>query len=236
MHHTVHGSLFSGCSGCLLRTCRVVHPYIHALYEPLGEGNVVARHEDNLADEPLVLGNLHDSADEVLAGLVSRVSLSCEEELNRHIRVVHNLAEPVKVGEEEGCPLVCGEPSCETDCENVIAESLLDCHDLARRVVVGDRRVGELLLDHVDKGGLEFLPGIPDFLVVYLVDTLEASLVIVVCLELRAEHLCVNRLPLLGSPGRVVNSVGHVADVKFLREIARVHRREDILADLAVEH
>ena len=164
------------------------------------------------------------------------MGLSGEEELYRHLRIVHNLAEPVKVGEEEGCPLVCCEPSCETDCENVIAESLLDGHNLARGVMVGNSRVGEFLLDHIDEGGLEFLPGVPNLLVSYLVDTLEAFLVIVVCLELRSEHLGVNSLPLFGCPCRVVNAVGYVADMEFLREIARIHRSEDILADLAVKH
>ena len=164
------------------------------------------------------------------------MGLSGEEELDRHGRIVHNFAEPVEVGEEESCPLVCGEPSCETDCKHIVTECLLDGHDLARRVMVGDGRVGEFLLDHVDEGGLELLPGIPDFLVIYLVDALEAFLVIVVSLELRAEHLCVDGLPLLRSPGRIVDSVGHVAYVEFLRKISRIHGCENVLAYLAVEH
>ena len=54
-------------------------------------------------------------------------------------------------------------------------------------------------------------------------------------LELFAEDTCVDILPLGCSPGRVVHTVGHIADVQFLRQIARIHRSEDVLAHFAVQ-
>jgi hypothetical protein len=55
VHHTVHRGLFSGCSGSLQRSCRVVHPHIDTLHKSFGDGNVVAWDEDDLADEAVQL-------------------------------------------------------------------------------------------------------------------------------------------------------------------------------------
>ena len=100
--------------------------------------------------------------------------------------------------------------------------------------MVRDRRVREFLLHHVDESLLKFPPCIPYLLVTYLVDALEALLVIMMCLELRAEHLGVDSLPFLGSPSRIMHTVGYIADIELLRQISRIHIGENFLADLAV--
>ena len=69
-----------------------------------------------------------------------------------------------------------------------------------------------------------------------IIDALEAALVVVVRLELGAEHLGVNGFPLLGSPCGIVDAVGDIADMKLFREIALVHIRKYVLADLSVKH
>ncbi len=182
-----------------MRPCRVVHPHIDTLNESLGQGNVIARNEHDLADESRLLGNLHDLTDEILACLVCRVSLSCEEELYRHLRVVHDGIKPVEIGEEQCSTLVGGETSCKTDGKNVVTECLLDGNYLTWRIVVRYSRVGKFLLDYPDKSLLELFSGIPYLLIGNLVDSFEAFLVVVMCLELWSEYLGVDGLPFLGS-------------------------------------
>ena len=236
MHYAVHRSLLSGSAGCLLRTGRVVEPYVHALYEPLGQGDVVARNEYDLAEETRLLAYLDDLADEVLTCAVGRVGLACEHELNRMLRVVDYGVETVKVAEEQGRTLVGGETAGETYGEHVVAEVLLDLDDLARRIVAAEHRVGETFAYDSDELLLERQTGIPYFLIGDVVDAGEAAHIIVMGLEFRTEHLVVDGLPFLGAPGWIVDAVGHIAHVQLLRQIARVHIGEYLLADLAVKH
>ena len=112
--------------------CRVVHPYVNTLYEELGNCDVVVRNEHDLTDEAWLLRDLHDHLDEVLTCLVCRVSLTCEEELYRLLRIVYDLCKSVEVTEKEVSSLICSETTCETDREDVIAKVLLDCNDLLR--------------------------------------------------------------------------------------------------------
>ena len=164
------------------------------------------------------------------------MSLSCEEELYRHLRVVHDGIKPVEIGEEQCSTLVGGETSCKTDGKHVVAEGLLDGDYLTWRIVVRHSRIRKLLLDNPDKSLLELFSGIPYLLIGNLVDSFEAFLVVVMCLELWPEHLGVDGLPFLGSPCRIMHAIGYIADIQLLREIARIHVGEDILAHLAVEH
>jgi hypothetical protein len=60
------------------------------------------------------------------------VSLTCEEELYRLLRIVYDLIETVEITEKEMCSLICCETTCETDCKYIITESLLDCNHLLR--------------------------------------------------------------------------------------------------------
>ena len=52
------------------------------------------------------------------------VSLTREDELNRTLRVVHDLRETLQVGEEEVSTLVCGEATAEADVEGVRCDAL----------------------------------------------------------------------------------------------------------------
>jgi hypothetical protein len=53
--------------------------------------------------------------DELLGRLVGRVSLAGEEEPNRAVGVFRDPAQPLRVAQEEGCPLVSGEAASEAD-------------------------------------------------------------------------------------------------------------------------
>ena len=236
MHHAVHRSLLTGSSGSLLGTRRVVEPHIHALDHTLCKRDVIAGHEDDLADEAVLLGDLDDLLDEVLAGLVGGMGLSGEDELYRTVGVVDDGVEPVQVGEEQGRALIGREATGEADRQHVVAERLLDGHDLAGRIVHRHHRVGQAPLDIGHKVALELLADSPDLLIGKFVHSVKALLVIVMCLELGAEHLGVQLLPLLRRPGGIVDAVGHVAHMELLGKVSRVHVGEDVLADLAMEH
>ena len=235
MHDSVHRSLFAGCAGSFLGTRRVVHPDIHALDQALCQTDVIPGYEYDLADETVLFGYLHDPLDKVLPGLVGRMGLSGEEELDRTLGIVDYGVEPVKVGEQEGTSLVGGETTGESDGEHIVPEILLDGHDLAGRIMVAGRRIGDYLLHDLDQAGLEDLPGRPYFLIRDLVHPVEAGFVVLVGLEFWTEYLGVDLLPLGCRPCRIMYSVGHIADEEFLGEVAGIHPVEDILAHLTVE-
>ena len=236
MHHSVHRGLLAGCTGSLQRPCRVVHPHIDTLNKPLGEGDVIARDEHDLSDEAILLGDLYDPLDEILSGLVSRMGLAGEKELDRMHGIIHDGVKPVKIGEQKGSSLVGRETTGETDGQHIVTQVLLDRHNLARRVMVALRRIGDPLLDNVYQPLLQGLPGLPNLRVGNLVDALEAGFVVVMGRELRTEHTGVDLLPLSGCPGRVMHAVGNIADEQFLRQIARIDAAENLLADITVKH
>ena len=236
MHYSVHCSLLSGSTGCLERTGRIVEPYVHALNHTLCEGDVISRDEDDAAEEPVLLGDFNDLLDEVLSGSVGRMGLAGEDELYRALRVVHDLSKPVKVAEEQGCSLVGGETTGKTDGQGIVAEPFLDGDNLLRSIVGAELRIRESLLDSLGELTLHLLAGLPNFLIGNGVDALKAALVVMVGCKLVSEDLGVNLLPVPGCPGRIVHSVGDIADIEFLRKISRIHVRENLLAHLAVKH
>ena len=173
--------------------------------------------------------------DQVLTRLVGRMGLAGEQELDGTLGVVHDLVQTVEVAEQERSPLVGGETPGEADGEDIVPEGVQDGHQFGRRIVVGDALVLQTRADEGDQLLLQVALDLPDLLVGNLVDSLEALLVIVVGLEFLAEHPRVDGLPLRGAPGRIVDAVGYIANEQFLRQIARVHVREDVLAHLAVK-
>ena len=103
-----------------------------------------------------------------------------------------------------------------------------------RRVVAGYVRIGYTFLDHLYHPGTKLVAHVPDHTVVYIVDTLEALLVVFVGGELGAEYLGVNLLPLRRSPCGIMHSICHIADMQFLGQIARPETAKNLLADLTV--
>ena len=236
MHGAVHGRLFTGSTGSLLRTGRIVHPHIYALDHALGQGDIVTGYEYNLADEAGVLGNVHNLLDEVLAGFVGRVGLTGEEELHGLGGIVHNLVQAVQIAEQQRGTLVGSETTGEADGEDIVTEGIHDGHQLGRAVMVADGIVLQALADEVHELDLQLLLHVPYILVRYAVDAFEAGLVVMVRSKLRAEHLGVYRLPFGSTPGRIVHAVGDVAHKEFLRQIARIHVGENLLGHLAMQH
>ena len=104
-----------------------------------------------------------------------------------------------------------------------------------RRVVARQGGVGHYFLNLVYQTLAQCLAGMPDLLVGHFVDTFETALVVVVRLEFLAEHLGVDLFPLGGRPRGIVDAVGDGAHIEFFRQVARPHRREDLLAHAAVQ-
>ena len=96
--------------------------------------------------------------------------------------------------------------------------------------------IGKTVVYDADQFLLENLAGLPYLLVGHIINALETAFVVVVSLEFRTEDLGMHGLPFLGSPRRIMHTVGHIADVEFFRKIALVHAGENFLADFPVEH
>ena len=236
VHGAVHGRFFAGSTGGLLRTGRIVHPHIHALDHALSQRNIVAGHKHDLADETGILGNIHNLLDQVLTGFIGRMGLTREEELHRLGGIVHNLVQTVQVAEQQRSALIRGKTTGEADGKDIVAERFHNGDDLGRAVMVGQGLVLETLPQEGDELFLQQLLDSPDILVRDTVDAFEAGFIVVMGGESRAEHLGVDGLPLRSAPSGIVHTVGHITHEEFLRQITRIHVREDILRNLAVQH
>ena len=80
-----------------------------------------------------VVGELHELLDQLLAGLVGRVRLAGDDELDRPRRVQQQLLQPRGVAQHQGQPLVGRHPSGEADGEHVGVEDLVGPAQLGRR-------------------------------------------------------------------------------------------------------
>ena len=100
--------------------------------------------------------------------------LSCEEELHRLLRVVHYAVKPVKVTEKKVRPLVSGKTPCETDCEDILAERLLDAYNLLRRIVACGSRVRKSSLNLINELLAERGPDVSYLLVRHFIYALKA--------------------------------------------------------------
>src|SRR5581483_8764850 len=125
----------------LERPPRRVEPDVDALHEHAADAHVVVLEEEHTAAERRLLAELEDVLDELLPRAVRRVRLAGEQDLHRPLLVEEQVAQLVRVGEDEAGPLVGGEAAREADGERVVAEEGLDLAQLLRRAAV----TGELL-------------------------------------------------------------------------------------------
>ena len=132
MHDTIHGGLLSTRTRSLLRASRGVHPYVHALHHVTGQVHVIIREEQYLTQELRVFGDLHYPLDQILTGLIRRVSFPREYKLNRTIRVIHDLIQTIQITEQQMSSFIGSKTTGKTDCQYVIPQSVLNLHDLSR--------------------------------------------------------------------------------------------------------
>ena len=119
VHNTIHQSLFTRRTRSFERTCWSVHPDVYTTHETTSQLHVVVVEEDNLTNELRTLRDVVNVLDEALTSTVSRVSLTCKEELYRVVRIVDNLCQTIEVREEEMSTLVSSEATSETNDERI---------------------------------------------------------------------------------------------------------------------
>ena len=115
IQHAVRGCFHAAGSACFIRWQRIIEPDIYAINEVASDTNVVVFNEDDFMLESWFGGDAADSLDEQFSLVVVRVRLSCENELDRHLRIIENLVKPVDILEQECGPLVSCESAREPD-------------------------------------------------------------------------------------------------------------------------
>ena len=119
VHNTIHQSLFTRSTRSFERTCWSVHPNVYTTHEAASQLHVVVVEEDNLTNELRTLRDVVNVLDETLTSTVSRVSLTCKEELHGVVRIVDDFCQTIEVREEEVSTLVSSEAACETNDERI---------------------------------------------------------------------------------------------------------------------
>ena len=144
------------------------------------------------------------------------MSLTCKEELNRTLRIVHNLRQTLKVGEEKVSTLVSSETAAETDEQCVWSDALKQRYHTRRITLVLQPCLTELVADIVNELLLQSHASLPYLVVGNIVDSLPNLLVALVRHEVCVEVLAIDILPLCGSPCREVYTVGYIAYMVLL--------------------
>ena len=98
------------------------------------------------------------------------MSLSCEEECDRILWVVHNLVETLKVSEEKMRTLVCSETAAEADGESVRVNLLEKLYHTCWVALVAEPYILELNLDILSEHVLQCETCLPELSIWTLVD------------------------------------------------------------------
>ena len=115
VQYTIHQRFLTRCTGCFERTGRSIQPDINSGHQTTGQLHIVVFKEDDLTQEFRTLRDLNDSLDQSLTCTIVRVSLTCEEELYRIIRIVNDLRQAFQIGEQQVSTFVSGKTAAETD-------------------------------------------------------------------------------------------------------------------------
>ena len=139
------------------------------------------------------------------------MGLARKDELHRTLGIVHDGIQAVQIAEQQGRPFVGREPAGETDGEHIVPQRIVNGHDLLRRVVVAQGRIGQLLVDDFDEMPLQLFADVPDLFIAHLVNAFETFFVVMVRLEFLTEDLGMDGFPFLGRPRGIMHAVGHIA-------------------------
>ena len=128
------------------------------------------------------------------------MSLTREEEEYWTLRVVHNLTQTIKVGEEQMCTLVCSETTAEANHQSIRVDTLKQRNHTCRITLVAQPCLCELLTDILDELLLQSHTSLPYLSVGHIIDSMPDLLVRLVKHEVLIEILIVEVAPLCCSP------------------------------------
>ena len=125
--------------------------------------------------------------------------------------------------------LVGGKTTAETDNQGIAVDALQQRYHAGGITLILQPGVTELHADIVYKLLLQALAGLPDFLIIYIIDSLPDALVALVAHEVLVEMLSIELLPFCSGPGGEVNTIGNESNVVLLGIIAVPDRSEHLL-------
>ena len=112
-----------------MRTARRVQPDVAALGQQTGNRQAVILHKEDLAQKALIAAHAQHFLNQVYPRLVRRVGLAREDQAYGPFGIVQNARQPVRVGKEQGGPLVGREAPGKADEQGVRLEQVF--HALA---------------------------------------------------------------------------------------------------------
>ena len=233
--HTVHLSLLTGCTRCFERTGRRVHPDVHTRNQATGQLHIVVLEEDNLTKELRTLADLINALNQALTGTISRMRLTREEEQNRTIGIVHNLAQTIEIGKQKMGTLIGSKATAEANHQCIGVDALKQRHHTSGIALVAKPLLGELIADILDEFVLQSHTGIPNLLIRYIVDGMPNLLIALIRHEGRIKVFVVNLTPFGSAPCGEVNAIGHIADMILLGIVAVPDGGKHLLAHPAVQ-
>jgi len=94
------------------------------LHQQPGQAHIVIFQEDHLVLKAQIADFGHQVFDEAFTGVILRVGFTCEDKLH-WVGAAQDAHQPLRIGEQQHCPLVGGEAAGEPNGEGVRVEGLL---------------------------------------------------------------------------------------------------------------
>src|ERR1051325_5523102 len=126
------GLLRAGPGG-FQRAARFVQPDVAAGDHLPGDMDIVIFNEDQMAFQLAVFAEMNDMLNVAFAVVISRMGLASKYELDRTLRVVHQLHDVFELLEDEGRALIGGKAARETNGERVGVQQMIEGNEVADR-------------------------------------------------------------------------------------------------------
>ena len=230
----VEHHLLTAGAGRLERTAWRVEPHVDALDQVAAEVDVVVFDEHHALRVRRLATELRDCPQQLLPGVVLRVRLACEDELDGGI-AGHERAQALDLGEEERRPLVGGEPARESDGEHVGIEERPRLRDALGGLAATLASLRDAPAHEGEQPLLQHLVQVPELAVVDAIDGPPHGGLGAVVGPVDA-HVAAVELPHLGrEPGVHVHAVGDVADGHLVGGALGPQRPPHLPGDVAVD-
>ena len=121
---------------------------------------------------PRIVPQVGDLADQPLARLVGRMGLAGEDDLDRPLRIVEHLVQPLEVGQDQVGPLVRGEAAGEADRQHVGIEQVAGHFDRLVALAAAAALPAHAAADELQQQVLQAVVRLPQLAGIDLVDLL----------------------------------------------------------------
>src|SRR5271165_819564 len=119
IEHTIDAGFHAAGAASLFSTARVVEPEVNTLHQLTADLDAIVLQKNDVFRNVGVSGKLDDFADQGLARQISRVSLTGNHDLHRHLAIGEQALQAIDIAEQQRGPLISGKATGKPDGQGV---------------------------------------------------------------------------------------------------------------------